>query len=75
MVVLNELQKRDFNLLKSVCINMEDNEGCSNYDIVSYLNDYIYGLSDTISSNFLKYVIDLKDYYYNRLEHESTEDF
>ena len=75
MIILNELQKRDFNLLKSVCINMEDNEECSNYDIVSYLNDYIYGLSDTISSNYLKYVIDLKDYYYNRLEYELTEDF
>ena len=56
---LNELQKKDFNNLR--------NELCaySYYDALTYLNDYIYELSDAVDSNYLKCVYELEDYYYN----------
>ena len=56
---LNKLQKRDYNNLR--------NKLCAYtyFDALVYLNDYIDLLSDTIDDNYLKCIIELKDYYYN----------
>ena len=56
---LNKLQKKDFNNLR--------NKLCaySYYDALTYLNDYIYELSDGVNSNYLKCIIELENYYYN----------
>ena len=54
---LNKLQKRDYNNLR--------NKLCAYtyFDALVYLNDYIDLLSDTIDDNYLKCIIELKDYY------------
>ena len=56
---LNKLQKRDYNNLR--------NKLCAYtyFDALVYLNDYIDLLSDTIDDNYLKCIIELKDYYHN----------
>lgn len=56
---LNELQKKDFNNLRNKLYSY------SYYDALTYLNDYIYELSDSVNSNYFKCIIGLKDYYYD----------
>lgn len=62
---LNELQMKDYITLESKCINMREN-GSSYYDIMTFLNDYIYELSETVDNNYFKVVYALEEYYHKR---------
>lgn len=62
---LNELQKADFIHLENECIKMREN-GSSYYDIMTFLNDYIYELSETVDNNYFKVVYALEEYYHDR---------
>ena len=56
---LNELQKKDFNNLRNKLCSY------SYYDALTYLNDYIYELSDGVDNNYLNCIVELENYYYN----------
>ena len=65
---LNELQKKDFNNLRNKLCSY------SYYDALTYLNDYIYELSDSVNSNYIKYIIKLEKYYYKLLNKKLKND-
>ena len=62
---LNELQMKNYITLENQCINMREN-GSSYYDIMTFLNDYIYELSETVDNNYFKVVYALEEHYHKR---------
>lgn len=65
MIEMNELLTKDYLALETECVNMRES-GASYFDIVCFLNDYIYSLSDTVDNNFLKNVYALEEWYHQR---------
>ncbi len=62
---LNPMLKKEFIDLEGKCIRLRE-EGHSYYDIICYLNNFIYSLSDCVNGDFLKAVYELEEHYHSR---------
>ena len=69
---LNPMLKKEFIALENECTRLRE-EGYSYYDIMCYLNDFIYSLSDTVNTDFLKAVYELEEHYHSRYVERELE--
>ena len=60
---LNNTDKDDYNMIEKECKKILHHYG--SYDVLSFINDYIYDLSDTVNSNYFLAICELEDYYFN----------
>lgn len=60
---LNERDKKDYKRLERQCDNIYINY--SAYDTLTFINDYLYDLSDTVNNNYFLAICKLEDYYMN----------
>lgn len=58
---LNERDKKDYKRLEKECDNIYINY--SAYDTLTFINDYLYDLSDTVNNNYFLAICKLEDYY------------
>lgn len=58
---LNERDKKDYKRLEKECDNIYIKY--SAYDALTFINDYLYDLSDTINNNYFLAICTLEDYY------------
>ena len=58
---LNDIDKKDYNMIEKECKKILCNY--SVYDVLTFLDDYIYDLSDTVNSNYLLAISELEEYY------------
>ena len=60
---LNNTDKEDYKMIEKECEKVLKHYG--SYDVLTFLDDYIYDLSDTINSNYFLAICELEDYYIN----------
>ena len=60
---LNNTDKDDYNMIEKECKKILHHYG--SYDVLTFINDYIYDLSDTVNSNYFLAICELEDYYFN----------
>ena len=60
---LNDIDKKDYNMIEKECKKILHHYG--SYDVLTFINDYIYDLSDTVNSNYFLAIYELEDYYFN----------
>lgn len=60
---LNERDKKDYKRLERQCDDIYINY--SAYDALTFINDYLYDLSDTVNNNYFLAICKLEDYYMN----------
>ena len=60
---LNDVDKKDYNMIEKECEKILCNY--SVYDVLTFLDSYIYDLSDTVNSNYFLAIYELEDYYFN----------
>lgn len=60
---LNERDKKDYKRLEKQCDDIYINY--SAYDALTFINDYLYDLSDTVNNNYFLAICKLEDYYMN----------
>ena len=60
---LNDIDKKDYNMIEKECKKILHHYG--SYDVLTFINDYIYDLSDTVNSNYFLAICELEDYYFN----------
>ena len=60
---LNDVDKKDYNMIEKECKKILCNY--SVYDVLTFLDSYIYDLSDTVNSNYFLAIYELEDYYFN----------
>ena len=60
---LNDIDKKDYNMIEKECKKILLHYG--SYDVLTFINDYIYDLSDTVNSNYFLAICELEDYYFN----------
>ena len=60
---LNNTDKEDYKMIEKECEKILYNY--SVYDVLTFLDDYIYDLSDTVNSNYFLAICELEDYYFN----------
>ena len=58
---LNDIDKKDYNMIEKECKKILCNY--SVYDVLTFLDDYIYDLSDTVNNNYFLAICELEDYY------------
>ena len=58
---LNSVDKKDYKMIEKECEKIYINY--SAYDVLTFINDYIYDLSDTINNNYFLAICKLEDYY------------
>ena len=58
---LNDIDKKDYNMIEKECKKILLHYG--SYDVLTFLDDYIYDLSDTINSNYFLAICELQEYY------------
>ena len=58
---LNDVDKKDYNMIEKECEKILCNY--SVYDVLTFLDDYIYDLSDTVNSNYFLAICELEEYY------------
>ena len=58
---LNSVDKKDYKMIERECKKIYTDY--SAYDVLTFINDYIYDLSDTINSNYFLAICELEDYY------------
>ena len=58
---LNDVDKKDYNMIEKECEKILCNY--SVYDVLTFLDSYIYDLSDTVNSNYFLAIYELEDYY------------
>ena len=58
---LNDIDKKDYNMIEKECEKILCNY--SVYDVLTFLDSYIYDLSDTVNSNYFLAICELEDYY------------
>ena len=59
---LNSILKKDYDKIANECLRIYE-ENYEAYDVVIYLNDYIYNLSDTVNHDYFLAVSELENYY------------
>ena len=60
---LNNTDKEDYKMIEKECEKILYNY--SVYDVLTFLDDYIYDLSDTVDNNYFLAICKLEDYYFN----------
>ena len=60
---LNNTDKEDYNMIEKECKKILCNY--SVYDVLTFLDDYIYDLSDTVNNNYFLALSVLEDHYMN----------
>ena len=60
---LNDIDKKDYNMIEKECKKILLHY--ESYDVLTFLDDYIYDLSDTVNSNYFLAIYELEDYYFN----------
>ena len=58
---LNNTDKKDYNMIEKECEKILHHYG--SYDVLTFINDYIYDLSDTVNSNYFLAICELEEYY------------
>ena len=58
---LNDIDKKDYNMIEKECKKILHHYG--SYDVLTFLDDYIYDLSDTVNSNYFLAICELEEYY------------
>ena len=58
---LNDIDKKDYNMIEKECKKILLHYG--SYDVLTFLDDYIYDLSDTVNSNYFLAICELEEYY------------
>ena len=58
---LNDIDKKDYNMIEKECKKILLHYG--SYDVLTFINDYIYDLSDTVNSNYFLAICELEEYY------------
>lgn len=58
---LNPMLKKDYKLIEKECEKILNSNTV--YDVITFLNDFIYDLSDVVNSNFYLAICELEDYY------------
>ena len=60
---LNNTDKDDYNMIEKECKKILHHYG--SYDVLTFINDYIYDLSDTVNNNYFLAICELEDHYFN----------
>ena len=60
---LNDIDKKDYNMIEKECKKILLHYG--SYDVLTFINDYIYDLSDTVNNNYFLALSELQDHYIN----------
>ena len=60
---LNNIDKEDYNMIEKECEKVLHHYG--SYDVLTFMNDYIYDLSDTVNNNYFLALSELQDHYIN----------
>lgn len=58
---LNPMLKKDYKLIEKECEKILYSNTV--YDVITFLNDFIYDLSDVVNNNFYLAICKLEDYY------------
>lgn len=58
---LNEGDKKDYRCIVKKCQNIFINYNA--YDVLTFINNYLYNLSDTVNCNYFLAICKLEDYY------------
>ena len=58
---LNSVDKKDYKMIEKECEKIYIDYDA--YDVLTFINDYIYDLSDTINNNYFLAICKLEDYY------------
>ena len=58
---LNSIDKNDYNMIERECEKIYTDY--SAYDVLTFIDNYIYDLSDTVNSNYFLAICKLEDYY------------
>ena len=58
---LNNTDKEDYKMIEKECEKVLKHYG--SYDVLTFLDDYIYDLSDTVNNNYFLAICELEDYY------------
>ena len=58
---LNDVDKKDYNMIEKECEKILCNY--SVYDVLTFLDSYIYDLSDTVNSIYFLAICELEEYY------------
>ena len=58
---LNDIDKKDYNMIEKECKKIYTDY--SAYDVLTFIDNYIYDLSDTVNSNYFLAICKLEDYY------------
>lgn len=61
---LNPMLKKDYEAIEKKCERMIE-YNASAYDVMTFLNDYLYDLSPTVNNNYFLAISTLEDFYYN----------
>ena len=61
--LLNNIDKKDYNMIEKECEKILCNY--SVYDVLTFLDSYIYDLSDTVNNNYFLALSELQDHYIN----------
>ena len=67
---LNDMLKKDYKQVVKECSGIFK-QNYEAYDVLTYLNDYIYALSDTVCNDYFLALCELEDYYMNIYKIES----
>ena len=60
---LNNTDKEDYKMIEKECEKVLKHYG--SYDVLTFLDDYIYDLSDTVNNNYFLALSELQDHYIN----------
>ena len=60
---LNNTDKEDYKMIEKECEKILHHYG--SYDVLTFINDYIYDLSDTVNSNYFLAICELEEHYFN----------
>lgn len=58
---LNERDKKDYKTIEKKCVDMFI--AYNAYDVLTFINDYLYKLSDTVNNNYFLAICKLEDHY------------
>ena len=58
---LNSIDKKDYNMIEKECKKIYTDY--SAYDVLTFIDNYIYDLSDTVNSNYFLAICKLENHY------------
>lgn len=67
---LNERDKKDYRWIEKKCQNIYIAHNA--YDVLTFLNDYLYNLSDTVVNNYFLAICKLEEHYMSIYKKENN---